>query len=101
LEELENYEEIIRDGSQVRYLKIKRIPLRFSIFDKKEVIMVFPQKANTPHAIEALWLRIPSLAMILQTHFEELWRISKPLLPVLQEIKKEKAESKKRRRQFP
>lgn len=92
IEDLENYEEYIKAGSQVRYLDIKEIPLRFMIFDKKDVILVFPSesKSVTPQTLEALWLRIPPLAEILRAYFEELWRKAKPMLPILKEIKKKK-----------
>lgn len=92
LKDLERYEQIIRAGSQVRYLKTAEIPLRFSVFDEKDVILVFPPrpKAAAPQTIEALWLRIPSLARILSEHFEELWTRSKPMLPVLKEIREKK-----------
>lgn len=94
IEELETYEEIIRTGSQVRYLDIKKIPLRFAVFDERDVILVFPSesKLTMPESVEALWLRIPPLAKILREHFEELWRKGKPILPILKKIKKNKKE---------
>ncbi len=92
LEDLERYEQVIGAGSQVRYLEIAEIPLRFSVFDRKDVILVFPPRPKTaaPQTIEALWLRIPSLAKILSKHFEELWARSKPMLPILKKIKEKK-----------
>jgi sugar-specific transcriptional regulator TrmB len=92
--DLENYEEYIKAGSQVRYLDIKEIPLRFMVFDEKEVILVFPSEpeSTTPQTLEALWLRIPPLGKILRKHFEELWRKGKPMLPILKEMKKKKQE---------
>jgi len=92
LEELEKYEEVIRAGSQVRYLEVKEIPLRFMLFDEKDVILVFPSEPDLtiPQNIEALWLRVPPLAKILRGCFEELWKKGKPILPILTEIKKRK-----------
>jgi sugar-specific transcriptional regulator TrmB len=98
LEELERYKEYIRAGSQVRYLNSKEIPLRFMVFDERDVILVFPSESELtmPQALEALWFRIPPLAKILREHFEELWKKGKPILPILREIKKKKQKGKKR-----
>ena len=92
LEELEKYERVIKAGSQVRYLDVKEIPLRFMVFDKRDIILVFPSESEVsmPQTLEALWLRIPPLAKILSEYFEELWKKSKPMLPKLKEIKKKK-----------
>lgn len=92
LEDLERYEEYIKFGSQVRYLDVNEIPLRFMVFDERDVILVFPSesKSTTPQTLEALWLRIPPLAKILSKHFEQLWRKGKPIVPILEEIKKKK-----------
>jgi sugar-specific transcriptional regulator TrmB len=91
-EELERYEKVVKAGSQVRYLNIKEIPLRFMVFDERDVILIFPSesKLKMPQTIEALWLRIPPLAKILCEQFEELWRKGKPILPILKEIKEKK-----------
>jgi len=96
LKELEEYEKVIRTGSQVRYLDVKEIPLRFAVFDEKDVILVFPSEPSSamPQMIEALWLRIPPLAKVLRDHFEALWGKGKPMLPVLEKIKR--AKKKKR-----
>lgn len=92
LEDLGRYEEVIKAGSQVRYLDIEEIQLRFMIFDGRDVIIVFPPETEStmPQTIEALWLRLPPLAKILHAQFEELWRKGKPMLPILKEIKKKK-----------
>jgi len=98
LPDLEDYEQYIKAGSQVRYLDQKEIPLRFMIFDDRDVILVFPSETGST-TLEALWLRIPQLARILHQQFEELWRKGIPILPVLNEIKQKKRlgeESKKR-----
>jgi len=89
LKELEEYEKVIRTGSQVRYLDVNEIPLRFAVFDEKDVILVFPSERDsaTPQTTEALWLRIPPLAEVLRHHFEELWGKSEPILPILKKIK--------------
>jgi sugar-specific transcriptional regulator TrmB len=96
LEELEKYEEIIKAGSQVRYLNMKDIPLRFSVFDRRDAILVFPPESKTAtQTIEALWLRMPALAKILSAHFEELWKKSKPMLPILRKMKEKKQREKR------
>lgn len=91
-EELERYEEVIRAGSQVRYLDAKEIPLRFAVFDERDAILVFPSEgeSTTNQTVEALWLRIPPLAKILREQFEKLWEKGKPVLPILKDIKKKK-----------
>jgi len=91
-EDLNRYEEVIKAGSQVRYLDRKQIPLRYIIFDEREVILVFPpeSESTTTKSLEALWLRIPPLAKILCKHFEELWKKSKPMLPILRQLKQKK-----------
>jgi sugar-specific transcriptional regulator TrmB len=93
LEELARYEEYIKLGSQVKYLDVREIPLRFMVFDERDVILVFPSESEStmPQTLEALWLRIPPLAKILGEHFEELWKKGKPILPILKEIKKYKS----------
>jgi len=48
-----------------------------------------------PQTLEALWLRIPSLAKILREQFEELWRKGKPIRPILKEIKTKKQKEKR------
>jgi len=70
VEELERY-EVVKAGSQVRYLNIKDIPLRFMVFDERDVIIVFPSvsELRMPQTLEALWLRIPPLAKILREPF--------------------------------
>ena len=93
LKELEQYEEVIKAGSQVRCLDVKEIPLRFAVFDEKDAIIVFPPEHESTEALEALWLRIPPLAKILQEHFEKLWRKGKPILPILRKIKQKKQHS--------
>jgi len=92
MQELERYTEVVKAGSQVRYLNVKEIPLRFMVFDERDVIVVFPSESNLRmrQTLEALWLRIPPLAQILGEQFEELWRKSKPILPILKELKKKK-----------
>ena len=99
LEDLERYEKYIKAGSQVRYLDRREIPLRFMIFDDRDVILVFPAESGS-ETLEALWLRIPQLARILHQHFEELWTKATPVLAVLNELKQKKrseGESRKQR----
>lgn len=97
LKELERYEEVIKAGSQVRYLNVKEIPLRFVVFDQRDVILVFPSEPQPikTQTIEALWLRIPPLAKILSEYFKELWKKGNPMLPILEDIKKKKQTEKK------
>jgi len=92
IEELERYQEVIEAGSQVRYLNVKEIPLRFVVFDERDIILVFPPESEptTAQNIEALWLRIPPLARILHEYFEELWKKGKPMPPILRDIRKKK-----------
>jgi len=94
LEDVQNYEKYIEAGTQVKYLNIKEIPLRFMVFDKRDVILVFPPESALPN-LEALWLRIPTLAKILATTFEELWKKGTPMIPVLREIMEKKTQSKR------
>lgn len=100
IEDLENYEEYINAGSQVRYLDIKEIPLRYMVFDQKDVILVFPSEPESviPQTLEALWLRIPPLGKILRDYFEELWRKSKPIMPIIEEIKNKKTSLKNKKK---
>jgi sugar-specific transcriptional regulator TrmB len=97
LEDFRRYEKVLEAGSQVRYLDVKQIPLRFMVFDQKDVILVFPAESQgtRPQIIEALWLRIQPLAEILHEHFEELWRKGKPVAPILEEMKKRKQKGRK------
>jgi sugar-specific transcriptional regulator TrmB len=97
MDDLESYKEYIKAGSQARYLEIKEIPLRFMVFDERDVILVFPSESESA-SLEALWLRISPLARILRESFEELWRKSHPILPIVKEfeegIKKQAAATK-------
>jgi len=96
LEELEKYETVIKAGSQVRYLDVKKNQLRFMIFDGRDVILVFPSETEqkAPQTLEALWLRIPPLAEILKEYHKELWNRGKNMLPILKEMKKKKQQMK-------
>jgi len=94
VQDLEDYKQYIRAGSQVRYLNAKEIPLRFMIFDDRDVILVFPSETGST-TLEALWLRIPPLAKILHGIFEELWKKGRPILPILNEIKEKKRSGKR------
>lgn len=92
LEELEKYEEVIKAGSQVRYLDAKKIPLRCAVFDERDAILVFPSESEPvkTQTTEALWIRIPPLARILKRYIEELWKKGIPALPILEDVKKRK-----------
>jgi len=89
MQDLEEYEEYIKAGSQVRNLDLKEIPLRFMIFDNRDVILVLPSETGSK-TLETLWLRIPPLAKILRQQFEELWKKGTPVLNVLNETKEKK-----------
>lgn len=91
LRELNRYEKVVEKGSNVSYLRIENIPLRFTIFDGKETVLVLKSETNleTPIFIDAIWIKIPQLAKILHEYFESrLWKNAKPLLPILEELKK-------------
>lgn len=77
-EDLQRYRELIKLGDQVRYLKYDG--LRFAIFDEKDVVLVLPQERGSQLAI---WIALPSLAAILQQHFEALWEKGQQALPIL------------------
>jgi hypothetical protein len=87
---------VIKAGSQVRYLSAEKLPLRYTVFDDRDIILVLPSKlkSTAPQTIEALWLRIPSLAGILRENFEELWKKGRPMLPVLRWLKEKKQRNK-------
>lgn len=100
VQDLEDYEQYIKAGSQVRYLDVKEIPLRFMIFDDRDVILVFPSETGST-TLEALWIRIPPVAKILHHEFEKLWKKGTPMMQMLNEIKEKKRlgeELKKRSR---
>jgi len=85
-EELDEYEELIKLGDQVKYLKYDG--LRFAVFDKKETVLVLPSEGKSQFAI---WISVPSLATILYEHFEALWKKGQSALPMLRELKESKA----------
>jgi len=84
LDDLNEYEELIRLGDQVRYLPYKE--LRFAIFDKKDTVLVLSEEG----AQLAIWISVPELAAILYEHFEALWKKGQPALPILRKIKEAK-----------
>jgi len=86
LEELDEYEKLIRLGDQVRYLKYDG--LRFAIFDKKDTVLVLPPEGGSQFAV---WISLPSLATILYEHFEALWKEGQPALTILRKLKEAKA----------
>jgi len=85
-EELEQYEELIRLGDQVRYLKYNG--LRFAVFDKRDTVLVLPPERGTQLAV---WVSLPSLAAILYEYFESLWKKGQPALPIVRKLKEAKA----------
>jgi len=84
-EELDEYEELISLGDQVKFLKYEG--LRFAVFDKKESVLVLPPQRGSQYAV---WISLPSLATILYQYFEELWKKGQPILPVLRKLKEGK-----------
>jgi len=81
-EELEEYEKLIMLGSQVRCLKYEG--LRFSVFDKMDTVLVLPPEQGSQYSV---WIRLPSLAVILYEYFEELWKRGRQALPILKKLK--------------
>jgi len=80
------------------HIKRKEIPIRYMVFDDRDIILVLPsglKSTAAPQAIEALWLRIPPLAKVLGEHFEELWEKGKPMLPILKQLKEKKLQEKR------
>jgi len=85
LDELDRYEELIKLGDQIKWLKYDG--LTYAIFDKKDTVLWFP-----PHPSKlTVWISLPSLAAILYEHFEALWKKGQPVLPVLRKYKEAKA----------
>jgi len=85
-DELDKYEELIRLGDQVKYLKYDG--LRYAIFDKKDAVLVLPAEGDS---LLSIWISLPSLATILYDHFEALWKKGQPALPILRKLKEAKA----------
>jgi len=97
LRDLKRYEDVLKAGSQVRYLDRNDIPLRFAVFDEREVIIIFPDERESEiQETKALWLCLPPLAEMLRRNFEELWKRGRPILPIL-----EKAKMKKQKKKSP
>jgi len=80
-EELEEYEELIQLGDQIRCLKYDG--LTFAVFDRKYSVLWFPPYPSSL----TVWIRLPSLATILHEYFETLWRKAQPALPMIRELK--------------
>ncbi|MFQ6065035.1 MAG: TrmB family transcriptional regulator [Candidatus Bathyarchaeia archaeon] len=87
-DELEEYEELIDLGDQVRCLRYEG--LRFAIADRRETVLVLPPKRGSQLAV---WISLPSLADILYEHFEALWKKGQPALPILRKMKEAKAKA--------
>lgn len=85
-DELDEYEELIKLGDQVRHLEYDG--LRFAIADKRDTILVLPPERGSQFAA---WISLPSLADILYEHFEALWKRGQPALPILRKIREAKA----------
>jgi sugar-specific transcriptional regulator TrmB len=85
VEDYDRYEKLIELDDQVRYLKYGG--LRYGIFDQKAAVLVLPSEEGSQTAV---WISLPSLAMILYEHFEELWNRSQPALPILKRLKNKK-----------
>jgi len=83
-EELEEYEDLIKLGDQIRCLKYDG--LTFAVFDKKHSVLWFPPYPSSL----TVWIKLPSLAAILHGYFEALWRKAQPALPIIRELKRGK-----------
>jgi len=84
-EEIDEYEELIGLGEQLRCLKYSG--LTFAVFDEKITVLWLP-----PHPSQfTVWISLPSLAAILYEHFEVLWKKAEPALPTLRKLKEAKA----------
>jgi len=83
--ELDDYEELIKLGEQVRFLKYDG--LRFAIFDKRDTVLVLPPERGSQFAV---WISLPSLTAILYEHFEMLWRKGQSALPILRKLREAK-----------
>jgi len=80
-EELEEYEELIGLGDQIRCLEYDGFT--FAVFDKKYSVLWFPPYPSSL----TVWIKLPSLATILHGYFETLWRKAQPALPIIRELK--------------
>jgi len=87
-EDIENYEKVLKLGSQVR--QRDEITIRYSIFDKKSVVFWLPENNKPTMSLIAVWVTSAPLAEILYDHFERLWNQSQPILPKLESLKKRK-----------
>ncbi len=85
-DKLDEYEELIRLGDQVRYLKYDG--LRFAVADERDAVLVLPPERGSQFAV---WISLPSLAAILHQYFEMLWKKGQPALPILRKIREGKA----------
>ncbi len=81
-DDLDEYEELIRLGDQVKCLKYHG--LRFAVSDEKDAVLVLPPERGSQLAV---WISLPSLAAILYEHFEALWKRGQPVLPLLKKLK--------------
>ena len=85
-DKLDEYEELIRLGDQVRCLKYHG--LRFAVFDETDTVLVLPPEEGSQLAV---WISLPSLAAILCEYFEALWKRGQLALPILRKLKEAKA----------
>lgn len=81
--DLEDYEELIELGDDIRYLDYEG--LTFAVFDEKDIVLWLPPYPST----RTVWIKLPQLAEILMNHFETLWEKSTPALGILQKLKRE------------
>jgi len=83
-EELEEYEELIQLGDQIRCLNYDG--LTFAVFDRKYSVLWFPPYPSSL----TVWIKLRSLAQILHAYFETLWRQAQPALPIIKELSNKK-----------
>jgi sugar-specific transcriptional regulator TrmB len=82
--DLEEYEELIELGDDIRYLDYDG--LTFAVFDMKDIVLWLPPYPST----RTVWIKLPELAEILTNHFEVLWEKGTPAKSILQKLKREK-----------
>jgi len=83
--QLDEYEEMIKLGEQIKHLEYDG--LTFAIFDRKDTVLWFP-----PHPSKlTVWMSLPSLATVLHNYFDVLWKKGTPAITELRRLKQMKA----------
>ena len=71
------YIDLIKAGNDIRFLDYDG--LTFAVFDRKVTVLWLHPHPSTM----TVWIRLPALAEVLMTHFEQIWQKSVPALPML------------------